>query len=51
MSHPAPTSKEEARGFFLAENNDLRVDKKNDLRENNLRTKEGEALKSKEEQK
>ena len=38
-------------GIFLAENNDLRVDKKNDLRQNKLRTKEGEALKSKEEQK
>ena len=32
MSLPASTSKEEARGFFVAENNNLVVDKKNDLR-------------------
>ena len=38
-------------GIFVAENNDLGVDKKNDWCYNNLRTKEGEALKSKEDTK
>ena len=32
MSRPAPTSKEGTRGFFIAETNDLGIDKKNNLR-------------------